>query len=321
MTQVELDHAHDIIGDLMSTIVKALRPPMRLAKFEGDAAFLYAVSARVDGAVLQDAVDSAYFAFRRRLRDIGRSTTCTCTACGYMHALDLKFVCHHGEFVQHVMAGRKELAGKDVIVVHRFLKNTVVERLGLRAYALFSDACVAAMGADAAAQGLLPHVEDIDIIGAVNCRVRDLHAAWTVESQAARTDVAREDAALVIERDLPAPRATVWEHLTVPALRVRYQQTDDVTEAVAGGRRGAGTTNHCMHGDSAVIEEIIDWAPASTSRSQTAAHSRCGEDTHHALARRAAGRYAPRYALREAEAEGRRVPREGHGHRSEEVWR
>ena len=39
---VELDHAQDIIADFMDTVVKGLRPPFRLATFEGDAAFVYA---------------------------------------------------------------------------------------------------------------------------------------------------------------------------------------------------------------------------------------------------------------------------------------
>jgi hypothetical protein len=54
---VELDHAQDIIADLMDTIVRRLRPPFRLAKFEGDAAFFYAATDKVDGSVLQDGVD------------------------------------------------------------------------------------------------------------------------------------------------------------------------------------------------------------------------------------------------------------------------
>ena len=37
----ELDHAQDILADLMSTVVGALRPGFRLAKLEGDAAFAY----------------------------------------------------------------------------------------------------------------------------------------------------------------------------------------------------------------------------------------------------------------------------------------
>src|SRR5580704_9095758 len=50
---VELDHAQDIIADLMDTVVRCLRPPFKLAKFEGDAAFFYAVTDKVDGSLLQ----------------------------------------------------------------------------------------------------------------------------------------------------------------------------------------------------------------------------------------------------------------------------
>ena len=81
---VELDHAQDIITDLMDTVVRCLRPPFRLAKFEGDAAFFYAVADKVDGSVLQDAIESAYFAFRKRLRNIKQATSCECSACSEM---------------------------------------------------------------------------------------------------------------------------------------------------------------------------------------------------------------------------------------------
>ena len=40
----------------MDTVVKGLRPPFRLAKFEGDAAFVYAVAEKVDGSLLQDTI-------------------------------------------------------------------------------------------------------------------------------------------------------------------------------------------------------------------------------------------------------------------------
>ena len=104
--------------------------PFRLAKFEGDAAFVYAVSEKADGSLLQDAAECAYFAFRKRLRNIKLATTCECSACDKMQTLDLKFVCHHGEFIKHRMGGREELVGRDVILVHRLLENVVNERLG-----------------------------------------------------------------------------------------------------------------------------------------------------------------------------------------------
>src|SRR5271169_1187070 len=143
---VELDHAQDIIADIMDTLVRALRPPFRLAKFEGDAAFVYAVTDKVDGSLLQDSIEQAYFAFRRRLRSIKQANSCECRACSRMQDLDVKFVVHHGEFIKQKMAGREELAGRDVILVHRLLKNDVVKTFGAHAYALYSDACLGAMG-------------------------------------------------------------------------------------------------------------------------------------------------------------------------------
>ena len=258
---VELDHAHDIIVDLMDTVVRGLRPPFRIAKFEGDAVFVYALTEKVDGSLLQDAVEASYFAFRRRLRTIKQATSCECNACRQMQTLDLKFVCHHGEFIRHRMSGREELAGRDVILVHRLLKNAVNERLGGHAYALYSQACVEAMGVDPATQGLVEHRESIDIIGDVTCWVRDLEDAWTRENERQRHEVTRDKAATVLEFEIAAARPVVWEYFVMPDLRPKWRGADEVREATAGGRRGIGTTNHCMHGAHAIIEEVIDWRP------------------------------------------------------------
>lgn len=259
---VELDHAQDIIADLMDTVVKGLRPPFRLAKFEGDAAFVYAVTDKVDGTLLQDAIEASYFGFRRRLRSIKQSTTCECQACSKMQGLDLKFVAHHGEFIKHKMAGREEIAGRDVILIHRLLKNSVNEKMANRAYAVYSGQCMEAMGIDPALQGLVEHDETIDIIGNVKCWIRDLHEAWDKESSRNRVEVTREVAAGVLEFDIKAPRPTVWEHFTHPDHRPKWQGADAVIENTQGtGRRGVGTQNHCMHGKNALIEEIIDWRP------------------------------------------------------------
>ena len=45
----EIEHAPAIAGDLLETIVGRLEPPFRLAKFEGDAAFLFVEDGRADG--------------------------------------------------------------------------------------------------------------------------------------------------------------------------------------------------------------------------------------------------------------------------------
>jgi uncharacterized protein YndB with AHSA1/START domain len=258
---VELDHAQDIIADIMDTLLRALRPTFRLAKFEGDAAFVYAVADKVDGSLLQDAIESAYFAFRKRLRSIKQANSCECQACSAMQSLDVKFVVHHGEFIKQKMGGQEELAGRDVILVHRLLKNEVNKKLGGHAYALYSDACVRAMGIDSAAQGLAEHDEAIDVIGATKCWIRDLEQAWTRENETTRIVVGRDDAFRVIERSFAAPPPAVWEFVTSPAHHTRWQRADSFVEAAVNGRRGAGTRNHCVHGKDAIIEEILDWRP------------------------------------------------------------
>ena len=258
---VELDHAQDIIADLMDTVVKGLRPPFRLAKFEGDAAFVYAATAKIDGSMLQDIIESAYFEFRRRLRNIKQASTCECKACAAMGDLDFKFVAHHGAMVKQKMSGREELAGRDVILVHRLLKNTVSEKIGSRAYAVYSDACVQTLGIDPAAQGLVEHHETIDIIGDVRLWLRDLEEAWQKENEQTRVEVTREDAYAILEFDIAAPRQAVWEYLTVPSQWQKWWPTDGLVEHSGNRRRGVGTKVHCMHGKDAIIEELLDWRP------------------------------------------------------------
>jgi uncharacterized protein YndB with AHSA1/START domain len=267
---VELDHAQDILADLIDRVVKALRPPFKLAKLEGDAAFAYVVTDQVDSSLMQDTIEGAYFAFRRRLRDIRQASSCECDACRRIPTLDLKFVVHHGVIAKQKMAGRDELVGRDVILIHRLLKNSAGARVGGHAYALYTDACMKAMGADPVAQGFLEHSETIDIIGEVKAWVKDLEAAWTAELERQRIFVEPEDATGAMGYEFAAPPALVWEVTTVPGRRKIWAHADDIIEKAPKGRRGAGTTNHCLHGKDTIIEEVLDWRPPSyqTSRYQ-----------------------------------------------------
>jgi len=258
----ELDHAQDILADLMTNVVGSMRPGFRLAKLEGDAAFSYLLTERIDGSQLLDTVERTYFAFRRRLRDIAQASACECNACVLMPRLDLKVLAHHGSIIRHRVAGREELVGTDVIVAHRLLKNHVVERLRIPAYAMFSDACVAAMSVDPAALGMSEYRDDYEGIGEVGCWVHDLGAAWKAEEERRRVMVSEKDAGFVLEATHPAPRDIVWSFTTDPKLRPLWQaNVEEVDELPTAPRRGVGTTNHCKHGKDILIEEILDWRP------------------------------------------------------------
>ena len=178
-----------------------------------------------------------------------------------MSDLDFKFVVHHGEMVKQKMGGREELAGRDVILVHRLLKNTASGKIGSRAYALYSDACIQTVGIDPAEQGLVEHRETIDIIGDVRLWLRDLEEAWKKENERTHIEVTRADAYVTWDFEIAAPRQTVWEYFTVPGQRQKWWPADAIIETSSNRRRGIGTENHCMHGKDAIVEQVIDWRP------------------------------------------------------------
>ena len=263
LADVELDHAQDILADLVGAVVTALRPNFRLAKLEGDAAFTFMTAETVDGSMLLDTIERCYFGFRRRRRDVRQATSCECVACARIPDLDLKFVVHHGAAILHQVAGRQELVGSDVIVVHRLLKNEVVEKLGIHAYALISQQCIDASDLDPAALGMRAHTETYDRIGDVPAWAHDLERRWQEEEARGRVRVSPEDSILIVSVPTNAPPQVAWEFLTKPGQRMSWQPwvTEVTIKGATGGRRGPGSANHCMHGKDAVIEEILDWRP------------------------------------------------------------
>jgi class 3 adenylate cyclase len=262
LSGVELDHAQDILADLTRTIVTALRPGFRLSKLEGDAAFTYAITDKIDGSMLLDTVERCYFGFRRRRRDMRLGTTCACNACVRIPDLDLKFVVHHGTIMRQHMAGGEELLGADVIVVHRLLKNGVVESTGIEAYSLFTQPCVDAMDVDVVALGMRSAVETYDVIGDVPVWIHDLGRRWDEEE--AQTRVIVDEPHTIFRWDIAtaAPPMVAWEFMTAPGRRSAWQTgVTSVAVVAEGNRRGVGATTHCMHGMSGSTEEMLDWRP------------------------------------------------------------
>ncbi len=260
---VELEHAEDILSDLLGVIVAALRPNFRLSRIEGDAAFMFATVEKVDGSMLLDTIERCYFGFRRRRRDVRQATSCACNACLRILDLDLKFVVHHGPAITQKVARRQELLGMGAIVVHRLLKNEVVEGLGMSAYALISQDCIDASDIDPPQLGMREHTEVYDRIGDVPAWAHDLERRWQEEEARGRVRVTPEESILIVSVPTNVPPQVAWEFITMPGQRMTWQPwvTEVQLKGATGGRRGLGSANHCMHGKDAVIEEILDWRP------------------------------------------------------------
>jgi len=126
-----LAHAQLIITELIETILNGVDYPMEVSKLEGDAVFLYSI---IDTDEWADPATherlcmqllAAYAAFADRVIELTQSRICMCDACSTIDRLRLKMVMHAGTALFHQVGQFNELAGVDVILVHRLLKNSI----------------------------------------------------------------------------------------------------------------------------------------------------------------------------------------------------
>jgi hypothetical protein len=254
-----LSYAEDVVSDLADVVAGRLGLLFRVNKREGDAVFAYALADEMDGATVLDALDDCYEAFHRRLEGIGHATSCSCAACAKLPELDLKLVVHAGEFIRRPAGAGEELTGHDVILVHRLLKNGVAAAFATTGYALLTEACARQLRLDPDALGLPEHRERYEHVGEVRAFVLDLGARRRESLERRRVVVSPEEASFAVEAILPAEPPVAWELLTAPERRAVWSGI--AVHEETGGRRGAGTTAHCVDGRREIYEEILDWRP------------------------------------------------------------
>jgi len=129
MHRTAMVHAEQIITDLMESVLDAQGPPLVLDKLMGDAAIFYS-SDDGDGDSSAEAIAAQvtrfFDAFSESEGVLVSCNVCICDACNQMGSLRLKAILHHGELILKQMGGSSELAGPDVILAHRLLKNSIV---------------------------------------------------------------------------------------------------------------------------------------------------------------------------------------------------
>ncbi len=259
----ELEHARGTLTSLLEVLVAGTRPPLTISRLEGDAVFSYVLdTGSLLGQTFVEVVESAYVGFRRALELMVLNTTCTCNACANISNLDLKFFVHYGEFLIQEVGRYRELVGSAVNVAHRLTKNTVTSTTGIRAYALYTDEAINALGLHDFARSRRAHSETYEDAGTVTTWIQDLHPVW--EEARNRDTLHFEPREVLVEAtvDIAAPVEIVWDRLADPRYRSVLIGSDrqEVT-GTSGGRTGVGSTFMCYHGDRVVPQLIVEWQP------------------------------------------------------------
>ncbi|MBM3215645.1 DUF2652 domain-containing protein [Candidatus Poribacteria bacterium] len=263
LTESELEHAHQILQELMRELLREMRSPLRVSNYQGDAVLAYARRDDIiQGQTLLDTVEGIYGGFAEARDLIHRNTRCTCTACQNTPTLDLKAFVHMGSYIAQRVGDHEELSGPDVILAHRLMKNTIRESTGVRAYASFTSAALDAMDLPSWRQGLIAHRETYEHVGVVEMGVHDLSAAWQARLAQRHVTVDRGQGVLTFRAKLPVPPSVAWDLATNPARKRVWLGMSDVRHDATNGRLvGLGTTFHCAHDIGEFAERIVGWKP------------------------------------------------------------
>lgn len=121
--RTHLAHAQLTVAGLLESVIDAGKG-LKLAKLEGDAAFFWAPDGYAK-VVVHDRLSRMRESFLARREQLKKDIACECASCSQLDRLSLKFVVHQGEVAEQRVKRHVELAGFDVILVHRMLKNLV----------------------------------------------------------------------------------------------------------------------------------------------------------------------------------------------------
>ena len=161
-------HAEHIISDLLEKVINELDGVLIINKLQGDAALFYGVAE--DNKDLSEKIfnklQSSFDVFNKRLNEIKFCEACSCGTCADVGNLKLKSFVHFGDFLIKKINQFKEIAGQDVILAHRLMKNSI----SVSEYMLFTKTFSEIKNLDS-----LGFVEDrkenYDDIGQVDCKV------------------------------------------------------------------------------------------------------------------------------------------------------
>jgi len=125
IAETEIQHSQHIIKELLEILVDANVLGMKVSEFEGDAVLFYRNGAPPSLEQLVQQARKMYLDFHTRLKKFEYARICQCGACAGASGISLKMVAHFGSAGTMQVKNHLKFIGKDIIIAHRLLKNSV----------------------------------------------------------------------------------------------------------------------------------------------------------------------------------------------------
>ena len=138
VSETEVMHSQHIVQELLEILIDSNHLNLQVSEIEGDAIFFYRPGDKPDMKSLLQQVEKMFTRFHAHLKLYEHQRICPCGACKNAVDLSLKIIVHFGDVTGISIKEHKKLFGKDVILIHRLLKNS----LNRREYVLFTEGLV-----------------------------------------------------------------------------------------------------------------------------------------------------------------------------------
>ena len=125
IAETEIQHSQHIIKELLEILVDANTLGMKVSEFEGDAVLFYRNGAPPSLEQLVQQARKMYLDFHTHLKKFESARICQCGACAGAGGIALKMVAHFGSAGTMQVKNHLKFIGKDIIIAHRLLKNSV----------------------------------------------------------------------------------------------------------------------------------------------------------------------------------------------------
>lgn len=258
VNESEIEHANEIIRELLGFIITKISPLFTVAQIDGDAIFAYAPQDRIfRGEAVFELIESTYTAYKDQLLQVSRVRTCTCNACRNTSKLDLKFAIHYGEYIPSEYQKHFDLLGlAPHFIRKREWKEPVKETTQWQGYALFTEESLKQLK-------LQPNDLQVKEIpgGSVRTFGLDLEARYKTMLEQRHVKISPQEAQHSFSFEYPTSREDLWNWVNDPDKRTQWYILKWSAQSRPGGRTGSGAVNHCYHGIGDTYETILDWRP------------------------------------------------------------
>jgi len=231
VSETEVMHSRHIVQELLEIIIDSNHLNLQISEIEGDAIFFYRPGDKPDLESMLEQVEKMFTRFHAHLKLYEHQRICPCGACKNAVDLTLKIIVHFGDVTGISIKEHKKLFGKDVILLHRLLKNS----LNRKEYVLFTDGLIDEMKHQHLPNWYLPQrgSEQYDV-GEVKFYFSDLselHKTVRVNPPVYNSS-SKTYVAFAEEEVIAAPMEKIFETLLAMQQRTKFAGSEKQNDAI-----------------------------------------------------------------------------------------